>query len=509
MELRDKDLLSIQEARDLVAKAKAAQKIFAGFTQEQVDAVVAAIAQAGDQHAVELAKLANEETGFGNWQDKVIKNKFAAMTVYEAIKDLKTVGIVSEDKIKKVIEVAVPVGVIAALVPSTNPTSTVIYKAEICLKAGNAVIFSPHPTAMKSIGEAVRIVSEAAVRAGAPAGIISCATLPSKQGTDELMRHKDTKLILATGGNAMVHAAYSSGTPALGVGPGNAPAFIERTADIKTAVMRIIASKTFDNSTICASEQSVVTERCIKDQVVEEFKRQGGYFLNAEESEKVGRILMNAAGNMNAKIVGRPASYVAKMAGITVPEGTRVILSEQTQVGHAYPFSREKLTTVLGFYVEENWETACERCIELLNNEGAGHTLSLHTTDENIVRQFGLKKPVSRVLVNASSSLGGVGGATGLFPALTLGCGAVGGSATSDNVNPLNLINIRRIAYGLREVADIRKAMNVAEPVVGSAACCSDVSRGSVAGSVIGAPSDDAIDRLVQEVVRRIEGKIK
>ena len=510
MELRDNDLLSIQESRDLIEKAKAAQKLFSSFSQQQVDAVTAAVSKAGSAHAEELGRLANEETGFGKWQDKTLKNKFAAENVYEAIKDMKTVGIIGEDRQKKIVNIAVPVGVIAALVPSTNPTSTVIYKTLICVKGGNAVIFSPHPTAIRSIKEAVRIVREAAEAAGAPAGLISCAEMPTMEGTNELIKNKNTNLILATGGPAMVHAAYSSGTPALGVGPGNAPAFIERSADIKMAVRRIIASKIFDNSTICASEQSVVTESCIKDKVMDEFRAQGGYFLTQEESEKVGRILMNAKGNMNAKIVGKSAEYVARFAGLTIPDGTKVLLSEQTQVGWSYPFSREKLTTVLGFYVEKNWERACERCIELLENEGAGHTMSLHCTDEQVIREFGLKKPVSRVLVNTSSSLGGVGGLTGLFPALTLGCGAVGGSATSDNVSPLNLINIRRIAYGFLEISDLREAAgHTAETVCETGAAGpapSPVQRRQEPGQT--GVSDDAIDKLVEAVLERIEKKL-
>ena len=503
MELRDRDLLSVQEARDLIERAKEAQKIYRAFSQRQLDDVAAAIAAAGEREAEPLAKLANEETGFGKWQDKVLKNIFASRVVYEAVKDMKTTGIVMEDKARGLMEVAVPVGVVAALVPSTNPTSTVIYKALICAKAGNAVIFSPHPTAARSITEAVRVVREAAEAAGAPQGLISCATIPTMEGTSALIKSRDTNLILATGGPAMVHAAYSSGNPALGVGPGNAPAFIERTADVKMAVRRIIASKTFDNSTICASEQSVVTESCIKDKVMEEFRAQGGYFLTPEESEKVGRILMNSKGSMNAKIVGKSADYVARIAGITVPEGTKVLLSEQTQVGWNYPFSREKLTTVLGFYVEENWERACERCIELLENEGAGHTMALHSTDEKVIREFGLKKPVSRVLVNTSSSLAGVGALTGLFPALTLGCGAVGGSATSDNVSPLNLINIRRIAFGQLEVDDLRRSVGMrAKPASSDRAS----ARACEAAPVCAAkPADAAIDRLVEEVMKRLQ----
>lgn len=504
MELRDRDLFSIQETRDLIEKAKLAQKTFRDLDQKTIDRIVAAVAKAASDHSVELAKLAHEETGFGKWEDKVIKNTFASVRLYEAIKDMKTVGIISEDPINKIYNVAVPVGIVAALIPSTNPTSTVIYKALICLKSGNAVIFSPHPKAIKSILEAVRIVNDAAVRAGAPEGLISSIKTPTKEATEELMTHKDISLILATGGTAMVKAAYSSGTPAIGVGPGNTPAFIERSADIKMAVKRIMDSKTFDNSTICASEQSVVTERIIRDKVIEEFQNQGGYFLSPEESNKVERILMSPFGGMNPKIVGKPAEFVAKMAGISIPEGTRVLLSEQTLVGKDHAFSREKLTTVLGFYVEENWETACERCIELLENEGAGHTLSIHSTNESVIREFGLKKPVSRVLVNTSSSLGGVGGTTGLFPSLTLGCGAVGGSATSDNISPLNLINIRRIAYGLCEISDIRDANR-------NRACDTNNNKTGYLPSVSDEKKlteDLAIDKLIEEVIKRLEKKL-
>lgn len=508
MELRDRDLFSIQETRDLIEKAKLAQKTYRTFAQKTIDVIVAAVAKAALDRSVELAKLAHEETGFGKWEDKVIKNTFAAVKLHDAIKDMKTTGIISEDPVNKIFNVAVPVGIVAALIPSTNPTSTVIYKALISLKSGNAVIFSPHPKAIKCILETVRIVNDAAVRAGAPDGLVSCIKTPTKEATDELMSHKDTGLILATGGTAMVKAAYSSGTPALGVGPGNTPAFIERSADIKMAVKRIMDSKTFDNSTICASEQSVVTEGIIKNKVIEEFQNQGGYFLSPEESNKVGRILMSPFGGMNPKIVGKPAEFVAKMAGISIPEGTKVLLSEQTQVGKDYPFSREKLTTVLGFYVEENWETACDRCIELLENEGAGHTLSIHCTDESIIREFGLKKPVSRVLVNTSSSLGGVGGTTGLFPSMTLGCGAVGGSATSDNVSPLNLINIRRVAYGLCEVSDLKGKQKLSEVSNNNNNNINNKQSLSAVANEKKVTEDLAIDKLVEEVIKRLGEKL-
>lgn len=458
----DKDLQSIQEIRNLVANAKAAQAEYAEYTQEQMDKICLAVTRACEQNLEKLAKMANEETGYGVWQDKVLKNKLGSTMTYESFKDMKCVGILKEDKEKKLIEVGVPMGVVAALIPSTNPTSTVMYKSLICLKSGNAIIISPHPGALKCILETYRIIAQAAKSAGAPDKIVQCVSIPTMQGTDALLKHRDIGIILATGGEAMVRAAYSSGNPALGVGPGNGPSFIEKSADIPKAIQRIFDSKTFDNGTICASEQSIVTEQCIKDQVVAEAKRQGGYFLSPEESEKVGRFIMRANGTMNPKIVGRSAQAIADMAGIQIPAGTKVLISPQTTVGKDNPYSREKLCPILAFYVENSWQDACKRSIEILFNEGKGHTMTIHSQDESVIREFALKKPVSRLLVNCPGALGGVGAATSLAPALTLGCGAVGGSATSNNVGPMDLINIRRVAYGICELADLRAASPVA-----------------------------------------------
>ena len=454
----DKDLRSIQEVRDIVAAAKAAQAEYAEYTQEQMDKICLAVTRACEQNLEKLAKMANEETGYGVWQDKVLKNRLGSTMTYDSFKDMKCVGILKEDKEKKLIEVGVPMGVVAALIPSTNPTSTVMYKSLICLKSGNAIIISPHPGALKCILETYKIIAQAAKSAGAPDKIVQCISIPTMQGTDALLKHKDIGIILATGGEAMVKAAYSSGNPALGVGPGNGPSFIEKSADVAKAISRIFDSKTFDNGTICASEQSIVTERCIKDKVIEEAKRQGGYFLSPEESEKVGRFIMRANGTMNPKIVGKSAQAIADMAGISIPAGTKVLISPQTTVGKDNPYSREKLCPILAFYVEESWQDACKRSIEILFNEGKGHTMTIHSQDESVIREFALKKPVSRLLVNCAGALGGTGAATSLAPALTLGCGAVGGSATSNNVGPMDLINIRRVAYGICELADLRAA---------------------------------------------------
>ena len=460
----DRDLQSVQEVRNLVREAKAAQQEYAGFSQEQIDRIVRAVAEACAAQSERLAKMAVEETGFGVWQDKVLKNQLGSTITYESIKDMKTVGFLHEDAHNGIMEVGVPVGVVAALIPSTNPTSTVMYKCLISLKAGNGIVISPHPNAKNCILETYKIIAQAAKQAGAPDGLVRCVSIPSGEGTSALLKHPDIGMILATGGEAMVRAAYSSGNPALGVGPGNGPAYIEKSADIPTAVRRIFDSKTFDNGTICASEQSIVTERCINDQVRAEVQRQGGYFLSPEESEKIGKFIMRANGTMNPKIVGRTAQTIADMAGISIPEGTRILVSPQTTVGKNNPYSREKLCPILAYYVEENWEAACNRCTELLFNEGKGHTMGIHSQDKSVIREFALKKPVSRLLVNTPGALGGVGATTALQPALTLGCGAIGGSSTSDNVGPANLINIRRIAWGTRELSDLRGTSS--EPAV-------------------------------------------
>lgn len=456
MDIVDGDLRSIQEVRNLVSKAKKAQKQLSQMSQKEIDQIIKKMAEKAEANAEKLARLAAEETGFGRWQDKIVKNIFASKNVYDYIKDMKTIGIINEDKVNKVVDIATPVGIIAGLIPSTNPTSTTIFKAIVAIKAGNAIVFSPHPNAKECILETANVLRYAAESAGAPVGSISCMTLPTLQGTNELMKHKDVSLILATGGEAMVKAAYSSGTPAIGVGPGNAPAFIEKTADITKSVKRIFDSKTFDNGVICASEQSIVVEECIKDEVKKELVNQGGYILSNEESEKLSKFILRANGTMNPRIVGKSVQRLAKMVGLLIPEDIRVLLSEQTNVSKKNPYSREKLAPILAFYCEEDWEKACEKSIELLNNEGKGHTMIIHSNNEEVIREFALKKPVSRVLVNTPGSLGGIGATTNLVPSLTLGCGALGGSATSDNVGPMNLLNIRRLAYGVKELEDCR-----------------------------------------------------
>ena len=443
----DRDLESIQQARSLLDKAFQAQDRLAQFSQDRIDSVVQHMAEAGLGAAEKLARMAVEETGYGNVADKVLKNKFGAEFVYQAIKDLSTVGILREDREKGILEIASPVGVIAAVIPSTNPTSTTINKALIALKGRNAIVFSPHPSAAGCIQETSRILSEAAVAAGAPEGAIGCLSPSTIEGTRELMSHRKTALILATGGQGLVKAAYSVGKPAFGVGPGNVPAYVESSADIPQAIQDIFAGKCFDNGTLCSSEQAIITDASIKNRVIEEIKRNGGHFLNEQEIKALGQVVVTARRTVNPKIVGKPAATIAAQAGIRIPEGTRVLVAPLSGVGRDYPLSMEKLSPILAFYVERDWQAACDRCIELINYGGLGHTLAIHSKNDEIIRQFGLQKPVFRIVVNTQAALGAVGYTTWLFPSMTLGCGTLGGNITSDNISPLHLINIKRVAY--------------------------------------------------------------
>ena len=453
----DDDLRSIQGVRDLIRNSEKALEALSVWSQQDIDRLVKNVMEACRKKAEYLAKLAVEETGFGKWEDKVLKNTLAGPVLYESIKDMKTVGVIHEDPAAKCWEVAVPVGIIAALVPSTNPTSTVIYKSLIALKGANTIIFSPHPNARRAIRTTVELVREALKANGAPEDAVQVIGEPlTMEATGELLKHRKVGLILATGGPAMVKAAYSSGNPAIGVGAGNGPAYIEKSADIRTAVRHIIESKTFDNGTICASEQSIVTEAGIESEVTAEIQAQGGYLLPDADAERLGKFILRANGTMNPVIVGKSAEKIAELAGIRVPAGTKVLVARQTEVSQKNGYSREKLCPILAFYVEKDWEACCRRCIELLNNEGIGHTMTIHSRDEKIIREFALKKPVSRLLVNTPGSLGGTGATTSLPPALTLGCGSVGKSSTSDNITPLHLINIRRVAYGVKELRDLR-----------------------------------------------------
>lgn len=447
MENLDKDLQSIQQARNLARRGKVAANTIADYEEEQIDKIIQNMVRVARENEVCLAEMAVNETGFGKVKDKAFKNHLASTILYDSIKDMKTIGVIKEDTEKKLIDIAEPVGLVMGIVPSTNPTSTAIFKAIIAIKARNAIVFSPHPSAAKCTAKVAKLMHDAAVEAGAPKDIVSCIELTSMGATNELMKSPEISLIIATGGPGMVKAAYSSGKPALGVGAGNSPSYIERTADVEKAVRNIIASKTFDNGTICASEQSIICEECNEAKVIEELKKQGGYFMTKDETDKVCKLLFKQGHTMNANFVGRAAVVIAKAAGFHVPDGTKVLIGRQEGVGYGNPLSYEKLTTVLAFYVVKDWHEACNLSIELLQN-GIGHTMSIHTEDPEIVKKFA-KKPASRILVNTGGTQGGTGASTGLMPSFTLGCGTWGGSSVSENVTPMHLINIKRIAYGL------------------------------------------------------------
>jgi acetaldehyde dehydrogenase (acetylating) len=453
LSLRDRDLISIQEARYAVERAHEAQKKFAAFSQQQVDAVVEACASAATEAGESLARLAVEETGYGNVPDKITKNRLASVDVPRAIRGMRTVGIIREDREKGIIEIAAPVGVVAAVIPSTNPTSTAIYKTLISLKAQNAIVLSPHPTAMRCICESVAVLRQAALKMGAPEGLITCLEHPTMQGTQELMKNRLTGVILATGGTGLVRAAYSSGRPAYGVGPGNVPALIERTANIKKAVADIFAGKTFDYGTICSSEQAIVTEEAVREQVLEECRKQDAYFLSADEIARLGSLVfLGGARVPNTQVVGRPATTIAEMVGIKVPSSTRVLIAQLDGIGRDVPLSAEKLSPILAFYSATNLAAAIEICVRLLEHGGAGHTASVHSQSEAAVKQYGLAVPAFRIAVNTSSVHGSIGYSTNLFPAMTLGCGSPGGNITSDNIGPQHLMNVKRVAWESRPI---------------------------------------------------------
>ncbi len=443
----DKDLTSIQEVRDALVKAKAAQLEFKNYSQEQVDKVVKAMADAGYADAARLGRMASDETGFGKPEDKQKKNEFATRRVCESIRSLKTVGIVEEDRDRKVYKIAEPMGVVAALIPSTNPTSTVMFKAIISVKARNACVASPHPRAVNCTNDAMNVVRDAAEKAGAPKHLLHCLGTPTIEGTNELMRHKLTAVILATGSNQMVKAAYSSGKPAYGVGSGNVPAFIERTANVKKAVADIISGKQFDYGVLCSTESALVCDAPVRTQVIEECKKRGAYFVAGEEKDRLARLMFSERGAINPDVVGKSPAWIAQQAGISVPANTTVLIAEVQGVGREYPLSREKLSPVLSFYSEDGWRDACHRCIELLEFGGIGHTMVIHSKDNDIIMKFALEKPAFRILVNTQAALGAVGYTNGLDPSMTLGPGTWGGSIVSDNVTARHLLNYKRLAF--------------------------------------------------------------
>ncbi|NUM48515.1 MAG: aldehyde dehydrogenase family protein [Anaerolineales bacterium] len=482
----DPDLLSIQEARTLATTARDAQRIWANATQEQVDRVCAAMADAAFRAAERLGRMAAEETGYGVPEHKKLKNEFSARNVWESIRDVKTVGVIEHDPARKLYKIAWPMGVVAALTPSTNPTSTTIFKTLIAVKARNAIIVAPHPSAKKCCYETAQLMAQVAVANGAPPGLISCMQHVSLQGTQELMKHRYTALILATGGSDMVRAAHSAGKPAYGVGPGNVPVYVDRSADLEKAARYIVGSKAFDFSVICATEQAVVADRPIARRLEQLMKLEGAHFVTEHEAEALRKILFRPDGAINPATVGKSPQYLAAMAGFPVPYTARILVARLTRVGKDEPLSREKLTTVLGWYEADGWEAGCDRSIELIQFGGRGHSQIIHAQDDKVIMAFGLEKPVFRIGVNTMGTLGAIGLTTGVMPSMTLGSGGIGGAITGDNITVHHLYNVKRLAYETTPPPD------------------SALRPGTVPATPVTAPDPQTIEKVVREVVAEI-----
>ena len=463
MNIIDNDLLSMQEARILVENAREAQRKLAAFPQGKLDEIVERMIEEVEKHLKELAKMSNEETEYGKWEDKYIKNHFVCKYLKNRLKGMNCVGIINEDKMNKTKDIGVPMGVIIAFPSSMSPVSTTIYKAIIAIKSGNAIIFSPHPRAKNTISKTIDILIRAGEGVGLPEGALAYLHTVTSSGSVELMNHRDTSLIMNTGVPEMLDAAYKSGKPVIYGGNGNGPAFIERTADIEQAVKDIIDSKNFDYGVVSAAEQSIVVDSCIVAEVKQELIKNGGYLMTEEEAEKLASIFYYKDGSLDMDMIGKSPQFLAKKAGFSVPENIRVLISQQKFVSQNNPYSREKLCPVLAFYIEDDWMHACEKCIELLLSERHGHTLIIHSRDEEVIRQFALKKPVGRVLVNTPGTFGSMGATTNLFPSMTLGSGSAGHGMTSDNVSPMNLIYIRKVGYGVRKADEIVEMVNNTE----------------------------------------------
>lgn len=448
--MTDKDLIAQQEARDAAEAASFAFQSVGKLDQASIDAICEAMSQAALANAERLGKLAAEETGFGRAEDKREKNRFAAEDVWNYFRDLKTVGVVNDNG--SIVEIASPRGVVAAIIPSTNPTSTAIYKIIIATKSRNTIVLSPHPSAVGCITETVRIMREAAMKRGLPGDAIICLSNSTIEGTETLMKHRKTAVILATGGTGLVRAAYSSGKPAFGVGPGNVPVFIERSANVEKAVSDILASTCFDNGTICASEQSVVVDSPVEAEVRDQFRRQGGHFLNQSEADAVGKILLTPQRTLNAAIVGKSPAFIANLAGISIPDSTRCLLADCAGVGRDFPWSIEKLSPTLAFFVADGVERGAARCQEILQFGGMGHTAGIHTQDRTAAIRYGQQMPAARIIVNSPTTHGAIGFSTDLSPSMTLGCGSWGGNVTSDNISPIHLMDIKRVAFETKPV---------------------------------------------------------
>jgi len=449
--LADKDLLSIQEVRSKVDKAYQASLKYRTYTQQQVDAIVEAAAAAARSNARRLAEMAVEETGYGNAQDKYVKNLLNCDWLPRRMRGVKTMGLLRELPDEKIVEFGVPVGVVAAILPTTNPTSTAIYKVLISLKAGNAIVISPHPRAHKCTCAAAGIMYQAAVAAGAPEDIIQCIDTATLEGTTALMRHERTGVILATGGPGMVKAAYSSGKPAFGGGPGNVPVLVDTSADLDDAIPKIVAGKSFDYGTVCSSEQAVVAESSLRDRILAKLQASKACLATDAQKEALGKLLVMPNFSINPQCVGQSPVKLARMAGFDVPADTSIICAEVGGVGKQHPLSMEKLSPVLALIWVADFAAALDTCYALLKFGGLGHTAAIYSRDDARTREYGARMPAMRVLVNTPAPQGSTGITTDLQPGMTLGCGAIAGNITSDNVGPLHLINVKRLAYVVRK----------------------------------------------------------
>jgi acetaldehyde dehydrogenase (acetylating) len=443
----DKDLIARQEVRDLCQKAEDAQRLFADAKQEEVDQICAAMAKAGFRASRRLADLALAATKMGNVEDKTLKNEFSTRDLWDFIKDMKTVGIIDHDRRKKITIIAEPMGVIAGIIPTTNPTSTAMYKAIISVKSRNGLVASPHPYARKPTQEAIHVMAEAAVRAGAPEGLISCISLPSTAAARDLMSNPVINLILSTGGTSIVRAAHSTGKPAYGVGPGNAPAFIETTADVRKAVRDIVIGKSFDNGLICSAENAMIVDRAIEKRALDALKEEPAHRVRGPEREALEKLMVREGGALNPAIIGQSAPRIAELAGLSIPGDTRILVVEQDGVGPDHPLSQEKLSPVLAYYSVNSTEEGINLAAKVVEYGGIGHTAVIHSRNEDAVNRFASRMRACRILVNTPSPHGSVGYTTGLDPAVTLGSGTWGGSITGDNITPLHLINRKRVGW--------------------------------------------------------------
>jgi acyl-CoA reductase-like NAD-dependent aldehyde dehydrogenase len=448
--LEDKDLLSIQEVRTKVEKAFAAWQKYRTYSQEQVDAIVERMAAAARDNAKRLADLAVEETGYGNAKDKYIKNLLNCDWLPRRMRGIRTVGVLRELPEERIVEIGVPLGVVAAILPTTNPTSTAMSKTLVSLKAGNAIVISPHPRAFKCTCATAAILYQAALEAGAPEDIIQCVDRATMEGINALMRHERVSVILATGGHAMVKAAYSSGKPAFGVGPGNVPVLVDTSADLEDAIAKVVAGKSFDYGTVCSSEQALVAEYSLRDRILALLKQHKAYLCNDQQSDALGKLLITPNWTVNPQCVGQAPTKIAQMAGFEVPADTSILCCEIAGVGKKFPLSAEKLSPVLSLLFVADYATALDTCFGLLKFGGAGHTAAIYAKNDTRIREYGMRMPAMRVLVNTPAPQGSTGITTNVFPSMTLGCGAMAGNSTSDNVGPLHLINIKRLAYTVR-----------------------------------------------------------